>query len=98
MMVAKYPPHKSSELLKIYMSPDKPKYPDFLKKVEHWVPQITGDKYKTYAVYECPDDKLIESMTALSKRFGFYASIEGYTFTIEILMNAEDAIKIMLGK
>jgi len=98
MMVARYPPHKTNELLKVYMSTDKPAYPDFLKKVEHWVPQITGEKYKTYAVYECPDDKLIEGMSALSRRFGFYASIEGYTFKIEILMDADKAIKYMLGK
>ncbi|MBY8979207.1 MAG: hypothetical protein KGD72_02345 [Candidatus Lokiarchaeota archaeon] len=50
-----------------------------------------------YHLYEFPDDKVIESMIALSKRFGFYASIEGYTFKIEILMNADDAIKYMFG-
>jgi hypothetical protein len=98
MMIAKYPPHKLNELMKVYTSTDKPAYPDFLKKVEHWVPQITDEKYKTYAVYECPDDKIIESMAALSKRFNFYASVEGYTFKCELLAEAADAIKDMLKK
>lgn len=98
MMAAKYPPHKANELLKVFMSTDKPAYPDFLKKVEHWIPQVSGEKYKTYAVYECPDDKIIDGMTALFKRFNFYASVEGYTFKCELLAEAADAIKDMLGK
>ena len=98
MMVAKYPPHKVSELIKTYMRTDKPAYPDFLKKVEHWAAQITEEKYKTYAVYECPDDKIIESMAALAKRFTFYASVKGYTFKMELLIEAEDAIKDFFKK
>ena len=98
MMVAKYPPHKLNDLIKIYMRTDKPVYPEFLKKVEHWAAQITDDKLKTYAVYECPDDKIIEGMAALAKRFNFYATIEGYTFKCELLMDAEAAIKDFLKK
>ena len=98
MMVAKYPPHKLNEIIKTYMRTDKPAYPDFLKKVEHWAAQITDYKQKTYAVYECPDDKIIESMTALAKRFNFYASVEGYTFKMVLLMEAEAAIKEFLKK
>ena len=98
MMVAKYPPHKLNELVKAFMSTDKPVYPDFLKKVEHWAAQVTEEKQKTYAVYECPNDKIIEGMTALTKRFNFYASVEGYTFQCELLANAEDAIKEYLKK
>ena len=98
MVVAKFPPHKMDELIKNYMSTDKPAYPDFLKKVENWAAQITGDKHKTYAVYECPDDKVLEGMAALSRRFSFDAKVKGYTFNIEILMGADEAIKIMLGK
>ena len=98
MMVAKYPPRKLNELVKTYMKTDKPAYPDFLKKVEHWAAQITEEKYKTYAVYECPDDKISESMAALAKRFTFYASVKGYTFKMELLIEAEDAIKDFFKK
>ena len=98
MVVAKYPPSKSDELLKIYMSSDKPSYPEFLKKIEHWVPQITEDMFKTYAVYECPEENLIEGLMALGRRFSFYGSIEGYTFKIEILMNADEVIKYTMKK
>lgn len=97
-MVARYPPHKINEVVKHYMAPGKPVYPEYLKKVENWAAQVTDDKFKTYAVYECPDDKVIGAFAALSKRFSYYAKIEGYTFTFELLMNADEAIKMMLEK
>ena len=96
MTVGRYPPNKLQELIKIYGSPGKPTYPDFLKKLEHWSAQITSKKFKTYAVYECPDDKIQEAMMALAKRYSFYAGVEGYTFKIELILDADEAIKYML--
>jgi len=75
------------------MRTDKPAYPDFLKKVENWIAQITDDRLKSYAVYECPDDKIVESMSALAKRYNFYASVEGYTYTMELLTAIKDFLK-----
>ncbi|MCJ7648517.1 MAG: hypothetical protein MUP85_07885 [Candidatus Lokiarchaeota archaeon] len=98
MVVAKYPPHKINEIVKHYMSSGKPIYPDYLKKLDNWVAQVTDDKFKTYAVYECPDDKIIGGLAALSKRFTYYASIKGYTFKVELLMEADEALKIMSAK
>ncbi len=97
-MVGKYPPHKLNECVKNYMRTDKPAYPGFLKKIENWAAQITGEKHKVYAVYECPDDKIIEGMAALAKRHNFYASVEGYTYKMELLAEADDAIKDFLKK
>jgi hypothetical protein len=98
MVIGKNPLHKLNECIKVYIRTDKPAYPDFLKKVENWAAQITHEKQKIYAVYECPDDKVIESMAALTKRHNFYASVEGYTFKMEILADADEAIKEFLKK
>ena len=98
MVIGKYPHNKLNENIKAYMRTDKPAYPDFLKKVENWAAQITRGKQKIYAVYECPDDKVIESMAALAKRHIFYASVEGYTFKMELLADADEAIKEFLKK
>jgi len=98
MMIARYPPHKLDELIKNYTSSNKPAYPDYLKKVEHWAAQVTDEKHKTYAVYECPEDKIMDGLAALTKRFTFYAKIEGYTFKSELLAEADEALKMMLGK
>lgn len=93
------PPHKLKESSQVYVSKDKPKYPDFLKKIFNWAagPSPSGD-YKTYAVYECPDDKLLEAMKALIARYNYYASVEGYKFFIEPLVDFEEAFKLLLKK
>jgi len=91
-----YPPNKAQELLKVYMSKDKPAYPDFVKKIHHWTVVSPEGHYKTYAVYEFPDDKIKETMMALGKRYTLYATVEGYRYYPEVLMDAEEMIKLFL--
>lgn len=97
MVTGKYPAHKFKDMMKNYMSPDKPKYSDSVKKLENWVPQVTGE-IKAYAVYECPDDKIIEALTSITKRYHFYSQVEGYRYRIELLSDMEDAIKSIMSK
>jgi hypothetical protein len=96
IVTASYPPNKAQELLKVYMSKDKPAYPDFLKKIHHWSLVSSDGNYKTYAVYEFPDDKIMETMKAIAKRYTLYATVEGYRYFPELLMDAEEATKMML--
>jgi hypothetical protein len=98
MTIGKYPPHKFKDLMKVYMSSDKPAYPDFVKKIHNWAAQSRGGKYKAYAVYECPDDKLLDAVKAIAKRYHFYAQNEGYEYKLELLSEAEDAIKSLTSK
>ena len=96
MVVGTYPPNKAEEMIKASMSGKKPAYPEFLKKVHNWVAQVTTGLYKAYAVYECPDENVVEGLAALTKRYNFYAQTEGYRFTIEILAEFEDAINLYM--
>ena len=98
MTIGRYPPNKYDDLTKLFLGSDKPKYPDFVKKLHNWVAQVSESKYKIYAVYECPDDKLIEGLTAITRRYHYYASVEGYEFKIELITDAVAAIKAMSGK
>jgi len=91
-----YPPNKGEELLKVYMSKDKPAYPDFVKKIHHWTVVSSDGHYKTYAVYECPDDKIKETLKAIGKRYTLYATVEGYRYYPEVLMDAEEMIQLFL--
>lgn len=91
-----YPPNKAKELLKVYMSKDKTPYPDFVKKIHHWTTVSSEGHYKTYAVYEFPDDKIMDTMKAIAKRYTLYATVEGYRYYTEVLMDAEEAIKLLL--
>ncbi len=96
IVTAFYPPNKGQDLLKVYTLKDKPAYPDFVKKIHHWTLVSSDGNYKTYAVYEFPDDKIKETMKAIVKRYNLYATVEGYRYFPELLLDAEEAIKMML--
>ena len=95
MVTGTYPPTKQKELNKTYGAANKPAYPAGVKKMYNWVAQVTTGDYKIYAVYKCPDDKVMESLGGLTKRYNFYAQIDGYKFSIELLAEAEEAVKLM---
>ncbi len=97
MIIGTYPPSKLNELFKVNVDPKKPPYPPGVKKLHNWVAQVTNGLYKNYGVYQCPDDKVVESIAAMTKRYNFYAQIDEYRFSIEILGEAENALKIMTG-
>ena len=84
------------ELLKVYMSKDKPAYPDFVKKIHNWTVVSSDGQYKAYAVYEFPDDKIKETIKAIGKRYSLYATVEGYRYYPEILMDTEEMIKLFI--
>lgn len=93
MTTAIYPPHIAEDLVKIWLSGKQPKYPDFLKKLYNLV---TPDmKTKNISLYECPDDKLVEALTAIGKRYWHYRALKGYEYKVEILADAAEAVKDM---
>jgi hypothetical protein len=76
------------------MSPDKPKYPDYIKKVLNLL-SATGEP-KIYALYEVPDDKIYDALKHLNKRYFFYAAnLPGYEYVIDIVAPIEDAMETM---
>ncbi|MBN2152715.1 MAG: hypothetical protein JW839_14785 [Candidatus Lokiarchaeota archaeon] len=95
MVTGTYPPTKQKDLNKIYVAENKPAYPASVKKAHNWVAQVTNGLYKVYAVYKCPDDKVLEALAGLTKRYNFYAQVDGYKFSIELLAEAEEAIRMM---
>jgi hypothetical protein len=51
---------------------------------------------KTYAVYECPDDKILDGIKAIGRRYTYYTQVEGYKYYPEILFDAQDIINMFL--
>ncbi|MFX1457304.1 MAG: hypothetical protein ACFFDB_18210 [Promethearchaeota archaeon] len=90
------PQGNANEMLKVYTKKDKPESPDFVKRVQHWMVISADGMIKTYAVYECPDDKILEAFQALGRRYTFYAQVEGYKFYPELLFDAQEMIKMSL--
>jgi len=90
------PQNKVREMLEVYMSKDKPAYPEFIKKIHHWITVSSEGRIKAYAVYECPDDKIIDGLKAIGKRYTLYATVEGYKYYPEVLMDAQEVIQFFL--
>ncbi|MHA2128110.1 MAG: hypothetical protein ACW99E_22665 [Promethearchaeota archaeon] len=90
------PQSKTNEMLKVYTAKDKPAYPDFIKRVQHWMVVSSEGMLKTYAVYECPDDKILEGLKGIGRRYTLYAQVEGYRYYPEVLFDAQELIKTFL--
>jgi len=88
------PPHKGEEYVKLYASGKQAKYPDFVKPIHRFV--VMDYDTKGYALYEVPDDKIMEAMKAIGKRYSTYFTIEGFKAKMEILMESKDVLA-MLG-
>jgi hypothetical protein len=96
MVTGWLPQSKGDEMLKVYTAKDKPAYPDFIKRVQHWMVISPDGMLKTYAVYECPDDKILDGMKALGGRYRIYAQVEGYRYYPEVLFDAQEMVKMFL--
>jgi hypothetical protein len=90
------PQNKGDEMLKVYTAKDKPAYPDFIRRVQHWMAMSPEGMLKTYAVYECSEDKILEGLKAIGRRYTVYARVEGYKYYPEVLFDAQEIIKMML--
>ena len=99
LVTGTFPPYRSEEGVKAALATNKPKYPDFIKKIHSWGTLPQDGDYKAYAVYECPNDKLYEGINAIMKRYHFYVTeIEDYEYNLEILVPEEEAMKILAKK
>ena len=91
-------PQRAKEIVGLFMKKEKPPYPDYLKKIVNGGAGFVNGKYRSIAIYECPDDKLYEAMVALGARYHFYASLGGYTYEIIPITKEADAMKMVFGK
>jgi len=91
LATATFPPHKATEVGKAF--PNTPKLPDFVKTLFIFI--VPSSDIKSYALYEIPDDKAHEGYIALTKRMTGYFGIEGYKFTIEPLLTANEALALI---
>ena len=94
MSIVKYPPHIVEDVVKFYVSGKAAAYPDFVKRTHQWV--ISDYHYKTYNIYEIPDEKLTEGFKGIAKRLSAFANhFEGYVFKIQPLMEGKEALEMM---
>ena len=95
MVTVKYPPHKTQEVLDVYLSGKAAKYPDFVKRIHQLI--VSDYNFKSYNLYEIPEDKLYQGIKAIGKRYSTYVAVEGYKYKIEPLIEGSEAIQLIRG-
>ena len=85
-------PEIIDEFLEVYLSAKERKYPDFIKKLHQWV--VPDYKIKGYTVYEIPDEKVVDGLKAINKRYSSYIKVKGYKYKIEVLLEGAEALSL----
>jgi len=93
MVTVKYPPHITPKILDVYLSGKAAKYPDFVKRTHQLV--AADYNFKTYNLYEIPEEKLYQGIKAIGKRYSTYITVEGYKYKIETLIEGSEAIQLL---
>lgn len=93
LITVKNPQHKTDEVVKVYTSGKAVDYPDFVNRKFQWV--TPNYDVKVYNIYDIPDERLVEGIKAIIKRFATYVKVEGYKYNIEILLEGAEALKMM---
>lgn len=76
----------------VYLSGKAAKFPDFVKRIHQLI--VSDYNFKTYNIYEIPEEKLYQGMKAIGKRFSTYITVKGYKYKIEPLIEGTEAIQL----
>ena len=93
MVTASFPTEKSEDVGKKLTSGTLPKLPDFVKQL--YILVGTAGEVKVYTLYEVPNDKMHESMIAISTRYAGYFGIDGFKYTLEPVLTAKEALPMI---
>jgi len=93
MVTTTFPPDKATEVGKVFTSGKLPKVPDFLKRISIFI--VTEGDIKTYAIYECEDEKTHDGYKAIAERYTGYYGIEGWKYKIEHLLTPNEALPMI---
>jgi hypothetical protein len=93
MVTTFFPPNKAVEVGKTFTSVKLAELPDFVKNVSIFV--VSEGDIKTYALYECDDEKTHEGYKAIVERYTGYFEIPGFKYKIEHLLAIDEALPLL---
>ena len=76
------------------MGVSKP-FPDYFKRNEYYIAAGEDDGLKGDSLFECEDEHLSEGLKLVTENLAEYRVVPGYTYNLEILMGAADAVGIL---
>ena len=93
MMTVWYPPHKASEIAKLYFK--QPRGVPFITKWRVFNTQGGLDGVKQYHLFYTERGKAEEAMGEISKYFVPFLNIKGFRYLVEPLMGVSDGYALL---
>ena len=93
MVTVRYPLHQAEKTGKAFVGGKAPETPDFVKRINIFV--VADFDIKVYTLYEMPNEQLYEGLKSIAARHAGYRDIKGFTYKIEPLMTAEEALPMI---
>jgi hypothetical protein len=90
-----YPPDKAVQMAKKFTKAVEKPLPPFIKR--HYVLTAAGGEpgIKVLGIYEVDDAKVKEGIKELTKNYAQYFDVEGFRYSVEVMMPAAEAIPLL---
>ncbi len=90
-----YPPDKTTVIVEKFKKHAATPLPSYMKRT-HVLTAAAGDSgSKVLAIYEVDDDKVADGIKELVKYLSNYFDVEGFRYTIEPMLTAQEAIPLL---
>ena len=93
-----YPPSKNRDMIERFQKAVAVAMPSFVKR--HYVFTSAGGEpgIKVVGIYEVSDDKVADGMKELLRYFQNFYDVEGYRYSMEYMLTAQEAIAALLAR
>ena len=91
MVTATYPNHKRREVRALFDKVGEPTQP-FLKRLHVLAKVDLECGTKVYTIYDVEASKAYEGFVAVLQRMSEYLSIEGFNYSADVLVSAEQSV------
>ncbi len=72
-----------------------PPLPDFMTMKGPYINSAAGQGFRSILIYECDRSKLAEAMEIVADRLTRYFDVPGYTYSSNIWLEANEALKLV---
>ena len=88
-----FPPGSAKDVGKAFM--ELPPLPEFMTMKGPYINSTAGQGIRSIVIYECDRSKLAEGFEIVGDRLTKYFSVPGYTYSSNVWLEAQEALKMV---
>jgi hypothetical protein len=92
-----YPASKAQEMIGKFQKAMGSPLPTYMKRL-HTLSCPCESGLKVVGLYEVTDDRMADAYKELARYFSQYYDVEGFRYTVEPMMNAQEAIPLVIRR